>query len=273
MLESHSHFLKAQRQKKSFKPKLQPLFFLRFRRNSCFQAEGFSSFFDAGCIRLTFRTFFHPRRMMKAEPSCRLFGAAIFYLEGCVCDDFIALIRRHSRDAAYVSADGAGCGARIPAPAISPKHDEPADGTRCGHHARRVVLFAPCARADVRAVPPAKPAPDVQRRISARRAARAVGGCAAFTPDAPNAAVRRSFFFGQLSGAVEPLAGILGALLAIRVRAALPLLLSLSGGAMVTVILAELLPECQKCPRQRLMVLATLAGFVLMMALDTMGIG
>ena len=84
---------------------------------------------------------------------------------------------------------------------------------------------------------------------------------------------RRSFFFGQLSGAVEPLAGILGALLAIRVRAALPLLLSLSGGAMVTVILAELLPECQKCPRQRLMVLATLAGFVLMMALDTMGIG
>lgn len=84
---------------------------------------------------------------------------------------------------------------------------------------------------------------------------------------------RRAFFFGQLSGAVEPLAGILGALLAIRVRAALPLLLSLSGGAMVTVILAELLPECQKCPRQRLMVLATLAGFVLMMALDTMGIG
>ena len=84
---------------------------------------------------------------------------------------------------------------------------------------------------------------------------------------------RRSFFFGQLSGAVEPLAGILGALLAIRVRAALPLLLSLSGGAMVTVILAELLPECQKCPRQRLMVLATLAGFVLMMALDTIGIG
>ena len=169
----------------------------------------------------------------------------------------------------------------------------------------------------------------MQRRIFARRAARAVGGCAAFTPYAPNAAVRRapqnrsadwqhhpaqhsrrfggrlrvrcfggialqnfpegaavslplrrdgyscrrSFFFGQLSGAVEPLAGILGALLAIRVRAALPLLLSLSGGAMVTVILAELLPECQKCPRQRLMVLATLAGFVLMMALDTMGIG
>ena len=99
---------------------------------------------------------------MKAESSCRLFGAAIFFLEGCVCDDFIALIRRHSCDAAYVSADGAGCGARIPAPAISPKHDEPADGARCGHHARRVVLFAPCARADVRAVPPAKPAPDVQ---------------------------------------------------------------------------------------------------------------
>ena len=58
----------------------------------------------------------------------------------------------------------------------------------------------------------------------------------------------RSYSFGQLSGAVKPLAGILGALLAIRVRAALPLLLSLSGGAMVTVILAELLPECRKIP-------------------------
>ena len=53
-------------------------------------------------------------------------------------------------------------------------------------------LFAPCARADVRAFPPAKPAPDVQRRIFARRAARAVGGRAAFTPDAPNATVRRA---------------------------------------------------------------------------------
>ncbi len=89
-----------------------------------------------------FPHFFHPRRMMKAESSCRLFGAAISHLEGCVSDDFIPPVRRYSRDAAYVSAYGAGCGARIPAPAISPKRDEPADGARCLHHARRVVLFS-----------------------------------------------------------------------------------------------------------------------------------
>lgn len=83
----------------------------------------------------------------------------------------------------------------------------------------------------------------------------------------------RAFLFGQLSGAVEPLSGIFGALLAISVRSALPFLLSLAGGAMVTVILLELLPECQKSPRQRQMVFCTLAGFVLMMALDTMGLG
>lgn len=38
-----------------------------------------------------------------------------------------------------------------------PRRDEPADGARCGHHARRVVLSLPAARADVRAFPPAKP--------------------------------------------------------------------------------------------------------------------
>lgn len=83
----------------------------------------------------------------------------------------------------------------------------------------------------------------------------------------------RAFGFGALSGAVEPLSGVFGALLAISVRASLPFLLSLAAGAMVTVILLELLPECQKSPHQRQMVLCTLAGFVLMMALDTMGLG
>ena len=100
-------------------------------------------------------------------------------------------------------------------------------------------------------------------------------GCAFGALATPGGAAWRSAWMLAIGIALQnfPEGAAVSLPLAIRVRAALPLLLSLSGGAMVTVILAELLPECQKCPRQRLMVLATLAGFVLMMALDTMGIG
>jgi len=44
MLESHSHFLKAQRQKKSFKPKLQPLFFYVFGEIPAFRRKVFHLF-------------------------------------------------------------------------------------------------------------------------------------------------------------------------------------------------------------------------------------
>lgn len=83
----------------------------------------------------------------------------------------------------------------------------------------------------------------------------------------------RAFLFGQASGAVEPLSGVLGALMAMHVSTMLPCLLSLSAGAMMAVILLELLPECQKSRYQRLMILAALTGFVLMMLLDTMELG
>ncbi len=78
----------------------------------------------------------------------------------------------------------------------------------------------------------------------------------------------RSFLVGQASGLVEPIAGILGALLALLVREALPFLLTFAAGAMVTVVIAELVPESQRNPRRMLMTLATVLGFALMMVLD-----
>lgn len=78
----------------------------------------------------------------------------------------------------------------------------------------------------------------------------------------------KAFFLGQLSGAVEPAAGVLGALLAVGVREILPFLLSFAAGAMVSVVVAELVPESQRNPRRGLMTLATLGGFAVMMALD-----
>ena len=78
----------------------------------------------------------------------------------------------------------------------------------------------------------------------------------------------KAFFLGQLSGAVEPAAGVLGALLAVGVREILPFLLSFAAGAMVSVVVAELVPESQRNPRRGLITLSTLGGFAVMMALD-----
>lgn len=77
-----------------------------------------------------------------------------------------------------------------------------------------------------------------------------------------------AFFWGQLSGVVEPLAALAGALLAVHVRALLPFLLCLAAGAMIAVVVAELIPESQRSAHRQLMTLSTLAGFIVMMALD-----
>lgn len=77
----------------------------------------------------------------------------------------------------------------------------------------------------------------------------------------------RSFLIGQFSGMVEPFAGVLGALFALRVQTALPLALSFSAGAMISVVCSELIPEAFKDNKQ-LASLGVLAGFVVMMFLD-----
>lgn len=79
---------------------------------------------------------------------------------------------------------------------------------------------------------------------------------------------RKAFFYGQLSGAVEPVAGVIGCLLAVHVQALLPFALAFAAGAMITVVIAELVPESQRSSRPGLMTLSTLLGFTVMMILD-----
>ena len=79
----------------------------------------------------------------------------------------------------------------------------------------------------------------------------------------------RAFFWGQASGAVEPVAGVFGALLVVYVRALLPFCLSFAAGAMIYVVAAELLPESGTAENKNVAALFTLVGFALMMLLDT----
>lgn len=79
---------------------------------------------------------------------------------------------------------------------------------------------------------------------------------------------RKAFFWGQLSGIVEPISGVIGALLVIKIRLILPFLLSFAAGAMIYVVVEELIPTSQTNKRKDLMALSTIIGFVIMMILD-----
>lgn len=78
----------------------------------------------------------------------------------------------------------------------------------------------------------------------------------------------KAFFWGQLSGFVEPIAGVLGALLVLKVRLVLPYLLAFAAGAMIYVVIEELIPESQTNKKKDLMAFASLIGFCLMMVMD-----
>jgi ZIP family zinc transporter len=78
---------------------------------------------------------------------------------------------------------------------------------------------------------------------------------------------RKSFFIGQASGIVEPIAGVLGVLFVISVKNALPLALSFSAGAMIAVACSELLPEAFR-ENKLLASAGVLLGFAVMMMLD-----
>lgn len=79
---------------------------------------------------------------------------------------------------------------------------------------------------------------------------------------------KKAFFFGQLSGIVEPISAVIGALLVTKIRFLLPFLLSFAAGAMIYVVVEELIPESQTNENKDLMALFTLIGFSLMMILD-----
>lgn len=79
---------------------------------------------------------------------------------------------------------------------------------------------------------------------------------------------KKAFFIGQMSGFVEPIAGVTGALLVTRIRYLLPFLLAFAAGAMIYVVTEEIIPESQTNERKDKIALFTLAGFSLMMFLD-----
>lgn len=79
---------------------------------------------------------------------------------------------------------------------------------------------------------------------------------------------KKSFFLGQLSGIVEPISSVIGALLVIKIRYILPFLLAFAGGSMIYVVIEELIPESQTNKDKGLMALFSLFGFTLMMILD-----
>lgn len=79
---------------------------------------------------------------------------------------------------------------------------------------------------------------------------------------------KKAFFYGQLSGVVEPISGVLGALLVLKVRLILPFILAFAAGAMIYVVVQELIPASQSNEKKEHMALFTLIGFSVMMILD-----
>lgn len=96
-------------------------------------------------------------------------------------------------------------------------------------------------------------------------------GCAVSVPLRREGLSRnKAFFYGQLSGFVEPIAGVLGALLVLKMRIILPFFLAFAAGAMIYVVASELIPECQTNKNKNLISMCTLIGFVIMMILDVL---
>ena len=80
---------------------------------------------------------------------------------------------------------------------------------------------------------------------------------------------KKAFFYGMLSGVVEPIGAVITILLTSLVVPVLPYLLSFAAGAMIYVVVEELIPESQQGKHSNLGTLGFSVGFLLMMVLDT----
>ena len=78
----------------------------------------------------------------------------------------------------------------------------------------------------------------------------------------------KCFWYGQLSAVVEPVAGVLGALLVMSMTAILPYALAFAAGAMIFVVAEELIPESQRKGNVDLATMGVIIGFAIMMTLD-----
>jgi zinc transporter, ZIP family len=80
---------------------------------------------------------------------------------------------------------------------------------------------------------------------------------------------KKSFLLGQASGMVEPVAGVIGVLFVMQMQSILPYALCFAAGAMIFVVVEELIPESQRITANiDLVTIATMAGFSVMMILD-----
>jgi ZIP family zinc transporter len=78
----------------------------------------------------------------------------------------------------------------------------------------------------------------------------------------------RSFFYGQASAIVEPIAGVVGAVAVLVMQPLLPYALAFAAGAMIYVVVEELIPESQNGPHSDVGTFGMMAGFTVMMLLD-----
>ncbi len=79
---------------------------------------------------------------------------------------------------------------------------------------------------------------------------------------------RKSFMYGQLSGVVEPIAGVIGAAAVVIAQPILPYALAFAAGAMIFVVVEEVVPEAQRGGNADIATMGAMVGFALMMLLD-----
>ncbi|KAK6170525.1 hypothetical protein SNE40_018899 [Patella caerulea] len=82
----------------------------------------------------------------------------------------------------------------------------------------------------------------------------------------------KCFWYGQLSGLVEPIAGVLGAAAIVIAEPLLPYALAFAAGAMIYVVIDDIIPEAQTCGNGKLASWGAVVGFIVMMSLDV-GLG
>ena len=78
----------------------------------------------------------------------------------------------------------------------------------------------------------------------------------------------KSFWYGQLSGVVEPIAGVIGAAVVLSMRPVLPYALCFAAGAMIFVVIEELIPEATREGNSDVATSGAMFGFAIMMVLD-----
>jgi zinc transporter, ZIP family len=78
----------------------------------------------------------------------------------------------------------------------------------------------------------------------------------------------KSFWYGQVSGLPEPIAGVIGAMIVLSSRAILPYALAFAAGAMIFVVIEEVIPEAQRNGNNDIATAGGMIGFAVMMTLD-----